>query len=113
MASLVVLLSVVGAALPSLGVFRVYRRARSIERKRRALVASRGGAVYATYDDVEEFWRRLHAPTDRVRIAALDVALVFAGLACTAAASILGLVAARPCPPWSTPLSRPPRGPSS
>lgn len=89
--ALIVVLSVLGAALPSAGVVRVYRRARADERARVALVAERGGNVDGDWEhDFDNHFIGLHAPGSRLRIARRDVVLVILGLMCTAAATILG-----------------------
>jgi hypothetical protein len=88
--TLVVVLAVLGAALPSWGVFRVYWRARTDESARRLLEAERGGDLRPRAKDVDAILMGLHAPNSRLRIAVWDVVLVVLGLAFTALATIVG-----------------------
>ncbi|WP_444662808.1 hypothetical protein ACT17Q_12685 [Cellulomonas sp. CW35] len=85
----IIALSLLGALLPSLGVGRVYLRARADEAERRRVVAERGSHERVVAGDITKMMHGLYAPNDRLRIAATDLVLVLVGFVCTALATCL------------------------
>lgn len=85
---LIVVLALLGAALPIGGALRIYRRARDEARARRNVTDERGHTT-PTMRDFDEMIVDYYRLDDRFRAARVDLWLVGAGFVLGSAASIL------------------------